>query len=271
MTLDPHQSQSYVEAAERQFATVRERLIERRRELGMSMSSLARNIGVSPSMISQIERGQSLPSVETLFALAAALGATVDTFFAAGAADAPAPPAAEDEGHTGLSHGAQDAPSGEPAGGNRYLVRRAQRAAINVHGGVRWERLTPQSLQDVEFLELIYEPGAESNERLYRHPGFEMVVVLEGRFDIYVGFERYELGPGDSMAFASSIPHRYVNPLSQPSRAVTTILRDPAAQGDGRVAVDLLAVEPESAPLEHDPSGGVEKESQTGSPVTTSG
>jgi quercetin dioxygenase-like cupin family protein len=56
-----------------------------------------------------------------------------------------------------------------------------------------------------------------------------MVIVLEGRFDVYVGFEHYELGPGDSIAFASSLPHRYVNPTESVSRAVTTILRD----GDG--------------------------------------
>ena len=83
MSIDQPTNPSYTELAEQQFATVRERLIERRRELGMTMSALARQIGVSPSMISQIERGQSLPSVETLFALAAALGLTVDTFFSA--------------------------------------------------------------------------------------------------------------------------------------------------------------------------------------------
>ena len=75
-------------------------------------------------------------------------------------------------------------------------------------------------------MELIYEPGAESNAALYRHPGFEMVLVLSGRLVIFVGFERYELGPGDSMAFPSTLPHRYLNPGEETARAVTTILRD---------------------------------------------
>ena len=227
MSIDPHSQPTYAEQAEQQFATVRERLSERRRSLGMSMSELARQIGVSPSMISQIERGNSLPSVETLFALAAALGATVDTFFSTrdGAAAARPEPAESSRATGAVSR------TLEPVREHRYLVRRPDRASINVQGGVRWERLTPQALDGVEFLELIYEPRAESNPNLYRHPGFEMVVVLEGRFDIYVGFERYELGPGDSIAFASSLPHRYVNAADSVSRAVTTILRD----GDGAI------------------------------------
>jgi transcriptional regulator with XRE-family HTH domain len=233
---DPKQLEAVAAAAERQFATIRDRLVERRQQLGMSMSELARTIGVSPSMISQIERGQSLPSVETLFALAAALGATVDTFFSSadrdsgggassilanGPGDGNVPKA-----HARLLVGDDSSAKTAP---HRYLVRREQRAAIDIQGGVRWERLTPFAMEEVEFLELIYEPGAQSNEHLYRHPGFEMVVVLEGRFEIHVGFEVYTLDEGDGMAFASSLPHRYVNPLAQISRAITTILRDPAA------------------------------------------
>ena len=57
-------------------------------------------VGVSPSLISQIERGQSQPSVATLFALAESLDVPVDAFFlkegnsAAGAEPRPKPEAA---------------------------------------------------------------------------------------------------------------------------------------------------------------------------------
>jgi quercetin dioxygenase-like cupin family protein len=53
-----------------------------------------------------------------------------------------------------------------------------------------------------------------------------MVLVLSGRFDIYVGFERYELNAGDSIHFPSSFPHRYVNPTDEVARAVTVIIHD---------------------------------------------
>jgi transcriptional regulator with XRE-family HTH domain len=193
------------------------RLAAHRARRGVRVSELARRIGVSPSLISQIERGQSRPSVSTLFAMAQALDVPVDAFFRDGdeAAGPPETPARTEEPREPM-----------PAGDHRYVVRADQRAAIDIDGGVRWERLTPTTLDHVDFLELIYGPRAESNPTLYRHPGSEMVLVLSGRLDIYLGFERHELGPGDSIDFPSSFPHRYVNPTDETARAVTVIIHD---------------------------------------------
>ena len=149
-----------------QALAIGERLAEHRTRRGVKVSALARQIGVSPSLISQIERGQSRPSVSTLFALAEALDVPVDVFFRNGEA---APPSAPRELVAPREGQRQD----------RYAVRHHQRAGIDIEGGVRWERLTPAPLDDVEFMELIYAPGAESNSALYRHPGFEMVLVFE--------------------------------------------------------------------------------------------
>ncbi len=213
---------------------VGERVATHRKDGHLKVSELARMVGVSPSLISQIERGQSQPSVATLFALAESLDVPVDAFFVKdGASLAPSAgplgttvaEADDSAGAPSAAHG-EDAAKGESP--KRYIVRRDARSAINIEGGVLWERLTPETLPHVDFLELIYQPGAESNPELYRHPGSEMVLVLSGRFDIYVGFERYELRPGDSIHFPSTFPHRYVNPTDDVSRAVTVILHDGA-------------------------------------------
>jgi transcriptional regulator with XRE-family HTH domain len=199
------------------------RVASYRKERDLKVSELARMVGVSPSLISQIERGQSQPSVSTLFSLAEALAVPVDAFFAeetAGATTAePAKP--------GERRSTETAERAEEQGGDvRYVVRRDGRAAIDIEGGVRWERLTPETLPDVDFLELVYPPGSESHSELYRHPGDEMVLVLSGRIDIIVGFERYELTAGDSIHFPSTFPHRYINPSDEEARAVTVILHD---------------------------------------------
>jgi transcriptional regulator with XRE-family HTH domain len=196
------------------------RLATYRTERGVRVSDLARSVGVSPSLISQIERGQSKPSVSTLFALAEALSLPVDAFFRE-----TAEPTARD---------AAPGPERAAADEGRYVVRRANRAAIDIESGVRWERLTPSALRNVEFLELVYGPAAESSPTLYRHPGTEMILLLSGLLDIYVGFERYRLHPGDSMHFPSALPHRYVNPTEETARAVTTILHDDPDQTSGR-------------------------------------
>lgn len=187
------------------------RIAAYRTQRGLRVSDLARSVGVSPSLVSQIERGQSRPSVSTLFAVAETLGLPVDAFFR----EQPDPSAPVEPKATRVQV-------------DPYVVRRAERVGIDIEGGVRWERLTPTTLRDVEFMELVYGPGAQSSPTLYRHPGTEMIVILSGRLDIYLGFDSYHLGPGDSMHFSSALPHRYVNPTQETTRAVTTILRDEA-------------------------------------------
>ena len=204
------------------------RLAAYRAERGLRVAELARRIGVTPSLISQIERGQSRPSVSTLFALAQALDVPVDAFFrepeAAGPGDAVGPAAAGGQAPPPSGPGRRPAEA-------RYVVRRGNRAAIDIEGGVRWERLTPETMAHLDFFELVYGPGAESNPTLYSHPGTEMVLMLTGRLDISVGFETYRLDPGDSMEFPSSLPHRYANPDPAEARAVTVIMYDCPADG----------------------------------------
>ena len=219
------------------------RLAAYRGERGMRVADLAREVGVTPSLISQIERGQSRPSVTTLFALAQALSLPVDAFFRepadpgpsspvpavpAGAGAAPAAAAARAAGRRA---GQAAVPDGGAAGGGRYVVRSSNRAVIDIEGGVRWERLTRTTLDHLDFFELVYAPGAESHPRPYTHPGTEMVLVTAGAFDITIGFDTCRLTPGDSIDFPSTMPHRYHNPATATARAVTVILYD--CPGDG--------------------------------------
>jgi transcriptional regulator with XRE-family HTH domain len=202
------------------------RLAAHRTRLGIRVAELARGVGVTPSLISQIERGQSRPSVSTLFALAQALDVPVDAFFR----ESPQPPGpARPRG--GTSPGA---PADGAAAGGRYMVRKQDRAVIDIEGGVRWERLTRATMAHLDFFELIYEPGAESHPRQYTHPGTEMVLAISGCLEITVGFEHYLLKPGDSIDFPSSMPHRYFNPGDVTAHAVTVIFYDcPQGHADG--------------------------------------
>jgi len=214
------------------------RLAAHRGQRGMRVAELAREVGVTPSLISQIERGMSRPSVSTLFAIAQALDVPVDAFFRE-----PPPPAAAaqpDGPAGGAGRGRPAAGPAPAAAGGRYAVRRGGRAVIDIEGGVRWERLTRSTLDHLDFFELVYEPGAESHPRQYTHPGTEMVLVMSGCLEITIGFERYLLEPGDSIDFPSSMPHRYVNPSAQTARAVTVILYD-CPDGAGRAPAGARA------------------------------
>ena len=210
------------------------RLAAHRGQRGVRVAELAREVGVTPSLISQIERGMSRPSVSTLFAIAQALDVPVDAFFRE--PQPPAPAGAQPDGPPGPA--GTDGPG--RAGRGRYAVRRGGRAVIDIEGGVRWERLTRSTLDHLDFFELVYEPGAESHPRQYTHPGTEMVLVMSGCLEITIGFERYRLEPGDSIDFPSSMPHRYVNPSAQTARAVTVILYD-CPGGAGQAPPDARA------------------------------
>ena len=80
---------------------------------------------------------------------------------------------------------------------------------IALDTGVRWERLTPQADPGADFLYVVYDVGGSScqGDRFIRHSGREYGVVLSGTLEVTVGFDKYELGPGDSVCFDSTVPH----------------------------------------------------------------
>jgi transcriptional regulator with XRE-family HTH domain len=168
-----------------------------RQARGIGLRELARRVGVTPSLLSQMERGAVNPSVVTLFRLAEELGTTTDFFFG-------------------------DARSAE--GQRTPVVRRGDRARIELSGGITWERLTPTDEHDFEFMQCTYPPGTSSAREMQRHPGRDYGVLVEGELDIDVGFTTYHLEPGDSIAFDASLPHRLTNPGTVPARTIWVVL-----------------------------------------------
>ena len=189
------------------------RLVRGSRQL--SVRELARRVGCSASLISQIERGVSVPSVGVLYSLATELGSSLDyLLFGSGAGpDADAAPAAMPD---------LTAAAPLPA----IVQRGCDRRIIDLASGVRWERLTPQSEAMTDFLEVIYSPGGHSTDerRPLRHDGREYGLVISGTLTANVGFESYELGPRDSIAFDSSTPHEYLNKTGDVVRAIWVVV-----------------------------------------------
>jgi transcriptional regulator with XRE-family HTH domain len=165
------------------------RLREQRERLGISLRELARRIGVSASLISQIERDKVNPSVSTLWALARELGLNMGDLFD----EEPGP-------RDSRSHGTGPTP----------VVTPDQRAVIELESGVVWERLTPERDPSVEFLRVTYDVGSEScpEDSLVTHGGREYAFVTSGQLGVRVGFDEYHLEPGHSITFDATSPHR---------------------------------------------------------------
>ena len=187
-------------------ASIGARLRTERERLGISLRELARRVGVSPSLVSQIELDRVNPSVGTLYGLVIELGMTMSDVFG-------------------------DSRTGEPVvrqlrRGDGLAEQPETRRVINLASGVRWERLTPHSDPDVEFLYVVYPVGAAScpEDALMTHGGKEYGYVTSGTLGVRVGFEEYELGPGGSIAFDSSSPHRLWAIGDEPVHAVWVVI-----------------------------------------------
>jgi transcriptional regulator with XRE-family HTH domain len=194
------------------------KLRQARERKNMSVRGLARYVGVSPSLVSQIERGRVMPSVGTLYSIANELGLVVDDLFTG------AQPRRTASGKTEMTAADLVNP----------VLKTSQRKTIKLADGVRWERLTPTPDKDVEFLVVVYDVGAEScpKDALIRHGGKEYAYMISGHLGIKIGFEEFELGPGDSIAFDAQMPHRLWTIGKEPAEAIWVVLN---RHGDNRV------------------------------------
>ncbi len=193
-------------------ATLGARIRHERQAAGLTVRKLAAHIQVSPSLISQIERGRATPSVATLWAIATELGLPVGDLFS----DA-------------------EAAFGMPGAATPVQTRQA-RMAITLAGGVRWERLTPTPDHEVDFIYVVYPVGSEScpPDALSQHGGKEYGYVISGKLGVQIGFDEHALRAGDSISFESHRPHRLRAIGNEPAVAVWTVLN---RKGDDRAAL----------------------------------
>ena len=171
---------------------------------GMGLREMARRVGISASALSQIETGKAQPSVSKLFDIVNLLGVSVDSLRSA------PPPGAVARGQEGFFS----------------LQRAGQHETLELESGVVWSRLTAGSYPGVEYLRVTYQPGACSSSEgsFMRHAGQEFGYLLAGRLQVDVGFDSYRLGPGDSISFPATTPHRLRNDGPGPAHAIWCIL-----------------------------------------------
>jgi transcriptional regulator with XRE-family HTH domain len=216
------------------------RIREHREQSKLSLRELARRLGISPSAISQIETGKSRPSVSTLYSIVTELGMSLDELFSG---DGPKTAARRTLAEPRVLPADLTPVGAPPAKRERHVQRAGHRLGIELESGVRWERLTPHPDPGADFLYVVYDVGGASAEcdRFNRHSGREYGLLLSGRLEVTVGFDEYELGPGDAICFDSMVPHRLRNIGDEPAHAVWFVIgrqgddrrRFPTADGDG--------------------------------------
>jgi len=196
-----------MEAASDLNRRIAERVRELRGARSLSLDALALKSGVSRSMISLIERGESSPTAVVLEKLAAGLGVTLASVF-----DAPATAAAS----SGPVARRDDQPEWrDPASG--YVRRNVSPPGV------------PQPMQIVEVRfpagrRVAFDDGAR-DVRVH-----QQVWVLEGAIDITAGRARHRLRRGDCLAMELDGPTMFHNPTRKPARYAVVIVSEAASR-----------------------------------------
>jgi len=161
---------------------VGERLRALRRFRRATLRTVAERSGLSESFLSQVERGRSSASIESLRRVADALGVSMADLFE---------------------------PDGLP--GPRVL-RRDERPALSFGVLGKTLLLTPRPLHHLEVFAGELEVGGSTGAEPYAHgDSEELFVVLSGTVQLELGGELFDLEPGDSIDYRSSTPHRISN------------------------------------------------------------
>jgi len=183
---------------ERTVSALGAKLAQARAERGWSLAELARRAGVSTASVHKIEKSGMTPTIATLMKIAAALGTNVSYFIDEGVAV----PAAI------VVRGDERA---------RLYTSKAGITLDNVSGRYGRYRLAGAEAR--------LEPLASSGPDPMRHPGEELVYLLEGAMCFTVDGEVIDLEPGDSIHFRTDRPHSWANPSERPARALWFMVR----------------------------------------------
>jgi transcriptional regulator with XRE-family HTH domain len=152
----------------------------------IGLVDLGKHTGMSPALLSKIERGRLFPTLPTLLRIALVFGVGLEYFFA----------------------GAREKPL-------VAVTRKRQRVELPERPGARETTYRFASLDYpaterrfncyyAEFFQV-----APEKLRAHDHPGVEFIYVIDGTLSVHMNTEEHVLEPGDAIYFDSTIPHAY--------------------------------------------------------------
>ncbi|MCM2534438.1 helix-turn-helix domain-containing protein [Neobacillus pocheonensis] len=150
----------------------------------LSNRELAKLAEITPSMLSQIERGLANPSIQTLKILAKALDVPTFSFFL------------EEKNTADL------------------VVRTNQRKKM-VIDDLSYELLSPDFTGNLASAIMNVPPNTSSSEKLLEHKGEEVAFILEGKIRLYLNEEEHILEAGDSVKIPAYMKHKWENDFNQ--------------------------------------------------------
>ena len=177
------------------YATQRGSIIRRvRKSNNMTLIDLSGKTGLSLSFLSQIERGITNPSLNSLRKIAVALDIPLSSFFQEGSSE------------------------------NGPVVRKNERAIlINNDSRLTYQLLSFNHNHNIELLLTRLEVGCTSAESPMTHKGEEAALLLQGECRVELGQDHYDVKEGDSIYINENMPHKFTNTGKIPLVIVSAI------------------------------------------------
>jgi transcriptional regulator with XRE-family HTH domain len=160
------------------------RAVRLKKKIGLV--ELGRHTGLSPAMLSKIERGQLFPTLPTLLRIALVFSVGLDYFF---------------------SGGSEKPTVGVVRGRERLRFPEKPGARDNAYEFESLDYPAVERRSNAYYAEFFAVPG--DTLRLHHHPGGEFIYMLSGALCVRVADEEHTLEARDSMYFDSSTPHGY--------------------------------------------------------------
>lgn len=173
-----------------------EKIAQVRKNKNLNVRELSELANITPSLLSQIERGLANPSVNSLKSIANALNTPLFTFFTSEVIK-------ED-----------------------LIVRGDKRSKVILPGSdnVIYEMLTPGNNDNLEFAIMNLSPNTSSCNGFIYHNGYEISYVLEGEVNLYFDNEKFTLYKGDSIKIPAGINHRWENNSESNSKLIFAVV-----------------------------------------------
>ncbi|WP_217563025.1 cupin domain-containing protein [Paenibacillus sp. GbtcB18] len=155
-----------------------------RKAKDFSIRELAKLAEITPSMLSQIERGLANPSIQTLKVLAKTLEVPTFSFFM------------------------------EETNTDDLVVRSNNRKKM-VMDNISYELVSPDCTGNLATAIMNLPPNTASSEKQMEHKGEEVAFVLEGKIKVFLDDEEYVLEPGDSVKIPAQMKHKWENNFNE--------------------------------------------------------
>jgi transcriptional regulator with XRE-family HTH domain len=168
-----------------------------REGLDLSLRDLAERSGVSAPMLSQVERGETSPTLAVAERIASGLDLSLSQLLRL-----------DERGHV--------------------VITRAGERRVRRRGGHRAEELTPPLPgQRADVSAHALDPGAATGRAgdppLHEPGARETAVVLAGAVTLLIDDERHDLGEGDSVTFDADLPHHFTNEGDRPAEFLAVV------------------------------------------------